>query len=416
MPASPDVQVSGFLKGEYSYMNILVLAPHYPFFDRSSGDFRLFQILRALSQNNKVFYCGLNNQYHAQRLGMDEIQRYERHLDEIGVVPVRGGPSQVLKQQVIDAVFCEFYFVVASWIKSIRLLQPHARVIVDSVDVHYHRLNAKAKLTGSLDDAVKAATVKEDELAAYRLADVVITVTDRDRELLINEIPGLIAAVVPNIHPIHEPVLYSAKPTLIFIGGFAHEPNIDAMLYFCSEVFARIIREIPEVRLTIIGSEPPDVIQKLVSKNIEVLGYVPDITSYLESALISIAPLRFGAGMKGKIGEAMSFGLPVVTTRIGIEGFGLTHGKNVLVGDSPQEFSDAVLSLLKDKEMYERIRLAGYHYIKQNYSEEAVQTKIFSLFDGLNNCPVSRISFLTRVRMKGTMWIEQNLLWRLPRK
>lgn len=175
---------------------------------------------------------------------------------------------------------------------------------MDSVDVVFHRLFAKARLSRDAADHQQAGVVKRDELAVYAKADAVLTVTEADRQVLLTEVTGLHVAIVPNIHPIPPRRVpdRAIAETLIFVGAFRHEPNVDAMIYFCHEVLPLIRAQRPGVRLRIVG------------------------------------------GMKGKIGEAMAHGLPVVTTSSGIEGFGLSPRENVLVGDTPQSIAQAALT------------------------------------------------------------------------
>jgi len=134
-------------------MNILVVAPHYPFFDRASGDLRFFQILKALLPGNTLWFCPLAERFHAAKIGDAENLRYRQILQDLGIHVALGGPREVLRTVEIDAVYFEFYFAAQDWIEAVRVLRPRARILVDSVDVHFHRLQAKARLTGAAADA-----------------------------------------------------------------------------------------------------------------------------------------------------------------------------------------------------------------------------------------------------------------------
>src|SRR6185369_13677698 len=173
-------------------------------------------------------------------------------------------------------------------------------------------------------------------------------VTEDDRGLLLRELKHLRVEIVPTMHDVSplDDATQRTPNTLVFVGPFLHAPNIDAMVYFCNEVFPLITSEIPDATLAIVGSFPTQPVKNLARDGVEVIGFVPDVKPYLDSSYVSIAPLRFGGGMKGKIGEAMAHGLPVVTTSIGIEGFGLTPSTNVLVGDTPRDFASLTCDLL----------------------------------------------------------------------
>lgn len=397
-------------------MNILMVAPHYPFFDRASGDLRFAKIIEALAERNRIWFCPLFERKHRGYIGDEENARYRKYLEDLGVHIEEGGPRKVLKEVTVDVVFFEFFFVALDWIRDVRILRPKARVVVDSVDVHFQRLFAKAKVTGDADDYERAKETKKQEIAVYRQADVVVAVTVDDGNLVVKETGDVAVPIVPNIHEMHDPGLVKPDgPVLAFVGSFAHEPNVDAVLYFAREVLPNIVSEIPGVVFNIIGNAPPPEVEALAGESIKVLGYVPATLPYLQKAKVSIAPLRYGAGMKGKIGEAMAAGLPVVTTSIGVEGFGLTDGEDVLVGDTPEEFARHVIQLLTDEDLWQKIRMGGWMLIKERYSDKVVKRKVVELFEELEGISPKKAPLLERLYGRLRMSFEERVLWRLNR-
>ncbi|NWG75114.1 MAG: glycosyltransferase [Rubrivivax sp.] len=396
-------------------MNILVIAPHYPFADRASGDLRFSRILQALTREHRLFFCPIYDRLHAEKIGHAESLRYKRALEEMGVAVCASGPREVLKKVDVDAVWFEFYFAASPWLRGVRVLRPRARVIVDSVDVHWRRLEAKAALTGQTADAEEARRAKQLEISTYRAADTVVAVTDDDARLLAQEVEGISVKVIPNIHAIHEPVTNVSKPVLSFVGGFSHDPNTDAVIYFCNEVLPLIRSEIPDVVFNVIGNAPPAEVRALASDTVRILGYVPDTTPLLQSTMISVAPLRYGAGMKGKVGEAMSLGLPVVTTSVGAEGFGLTPGSNVLIGDTPQAFAAHVVRLIGDAQLRRSVGLGGHALMRQKYSEDVVMRQVLDLFRQLPNEAVQTIPLHERLVRRAGMALDEHVLWRIKR-
>ena len=394
---------------------VLVVASEYPAPDRASGDVRFFSLLAMLSEAYEISFCAIAQSGQVERFGAPDAQRYESDLKKLGIKVLHPGVARALREGSFDAVLFEFHYVARNFIEDVRVYQPEARIIVDSVDVAFHRLLSKAKVTGSKIDYDDALRVKASELAVYQAADVVVTVTQEDTDILLMEDPSLPTVTMPNIHALHEPVKLTAESgnRLVFVGSFIHEPNVDAMCYFCGNILPLIAEAVPEVRLRIIGNAPPPEIAQLATERVEVLGYVAETKPFLETSAISIAPLRFGAGMKGKIGEAMSFGLPVVTTTVGVEGFGLTPGKDVLVGDTPEEFASAVVSLLRDTTLWAKVGTAGFEFIRDNYSEPVVRRAVYSFFDDLGAYPVKRIPIyrLAWGKLKGL--VERHLSWRL---
>ena len=204
--------------------------------------------------------------------------------------------------------------------------------------------------------------------------------------------------------------------TLLFVGWGQYDPNVDAVTYFARDVFPLVLKQIPNARLRVVGGDYPQEVLNLHGGSIEIIGRVPEMAPYLHEAYISIAPLRYGSGVKGKIGEALSYGLPVVTTSIGLEGFGLTPNKNVLLGDTPEEFAAHVVSLLVNPILHSEISYAGWEFLKHSFSEDAVREQVQALFEDLEHIPrwwlilQSRrlISFIKQQT-------ERHILWRLAR-
>ncbi len=398
-------------------MNVLIVTDAYPTPDRNSADFRFSKLIGMIREGHDVFFCVLGEQRQIEKMGAEHVARYRAALVDAGVHVLDGGIGRALQAREYGAVLFEWYYAAMPLMDEVRLRQPRARIVVDSVDVVFNRLEAKARITGAAEDIARATQTKRDELAVYGKSDIVITVTDVDAEILHRENPRLATCTIPNIHPLQESVAIAADNAkrLIFIGSYARpggETNIDAMRYFCSEILPLIIRAEPEVKLRIVGGPQMAEISELASDHVEVLGFVPETKPFLETSAISIAPLRFGGGMKGKIGEAMSYALPVVTTSTGTEGFGLEPGKHVLVGNDPQSFADAVIKLLRDRAALEEVRMAGYQFIRDHYSDVAVRTRVQSLFQNLEHYPLKRSPLIRRgVGYLKKIW-QQHVAWR----
>ena len=394
--------------------NFLVISDCFPQPDQASGDLRFFTLLSLLARKHKLLFCALNADGTVQPRN-DAGARLEQAGIALGEVDL----SHVLKHFKPDFVWFEFYHHVRpDFLGLFERHCPQARIVVDSVDVHFNRLETRARLTGKLEDVVAASQMKTRELAAYASADMVIAVSEDDRQLIQHELPNLPVDVVPNIHavpPFPDPS-QRRYGELVFVGGFKHEPNVDAMLYFCGEVMPLITAAHPQARLKIIGSNPPQAIQALASESVEVLGYVPETAPYLENAYISVAPLRYGGGMKGKVGEAMSYGLPVVTTTFGAEGFGLQPGKDLLVGETAEGFAAQVIALLDDADLYSRVARCGYEFIECHYSVPAVERMLDSSMERLANLPSRKIPLIQRLVTPIQNLYARHVAWRLPQR
>lgn len=260
----------------------------------------------------------------------------------------------------------------------------NVKVIYDTVDLHFVRLKRQAMLTGDVTVVAQMAQLREQEIRLASVADQVWCVTTADKEELARAAPAANIKVIPTIHALaSRGKSFNEREGLLFIGNFNHQPNSDGIHYFMRDIFPRICVEIPQIRLYIVGSNCTDEIRAYDSEHVIVAGYVPNVATFFEGCRVFIAPLRFGAGMKGKIGQAFSFGLPTVTTAIGAEGIGVRHGREALIADDPQAFAVEVITLYKDQRMWQTLSDNCYQYIGEHYSPAAIEPKIVAALEEL---------------------------------
>ncbi|NWG74291.1 MAG: glycosyltransferase [Rubrivivax sp.] len=394
-------------------MRIVVVASSFPRPDTASGDLRFATLLSLMAARHQVVFCAVDARGNAKAPD-DAAAR----LVAQGIELCRGSLADLFARFDADVVWFEFYYQARP--DYLRVLRHHclrARVIVDSVDVHYNRLLARAAVSGLPEDMALAMSTKTKELAAYARADLVVAVSNDDRDLLLQELPQAPVRVVPNVHeiPAYPDPQQRRHGELVFVGGFKHDPNVDAVLYFCREVLPLVVAEHPHVRTTIIGSNPPPEVRALEGEHVDVVGYVPETAPYLRRACISIAPLRYGGGMKGKVGEAMSYGLPVVTTTIGAQGFGVVPGRELLVGDSAAAFAGAVVDLLRDGQLRERVARCGYAFISSHYSIPSVQRMLDDCLEQVVRLPPGPAPAAQRLGDSVRRFYRRHVEWRLPK-
>lgn len=169
------------------------------------------------------------------------------------------------------------------------------------------------------------------------------------------------------------------KHSLIFLGSMDWRPNIDGIDFFMNEVYPRIKQRVPDVSLSIVGRNPGASIKALAETDasITVSGTVPDVRPHLASSEIMVVPLRIGGGTRIKIYEAMSAGLPVVSTRVGAEGLDVRDGEHIVLADAPEEFARATADLLLNADRRRQIAAAGCEVVRKNFSWTGV-TAIFA--------------------------------------
>ena len=226
------------------------------------------------------------------------------------------------------------HYIAAPHIEAIRTFAPQARFVFDTVDLHFLREERLAELNDSAMGKATARARRDAELALIRKADATLVVSPVEKELLAGLAPDARVDVLTNIHEYcGDGKPFAERHGIVFIGGFQHPPNTDAVLWYAKEILPLVRKRLPGVVTTIVGSKVPETIRALAADDLAVVGWVPDVAPYFEGCRVSIAPLRYGAGVKGKVNLAMSYGLPVVATAPSVEGMFLTPGEDVLVAD-----------------------------------------------------------------------------------
>jgi glycosyltransferase involved in cell wall biosynthesis len=184
--------------------------------------------------------------------------------------------------------------------------------------------------------------------------------------------------VVSNIHSITtDSPGFGEREDLVFVGSFRHLPNIDAACWLADEIFPIVRAALPTIRLHLVGADAPESVLALARHpGIEFHGHVPELEPLLDHARINLAPLRFGAGIKGKINQSLARGLPVVATSCAVEGMFLNDGEDVLCADTAESFAAAIIRLHGDEMLWSRLRAAGLENTRRHFSRDAARSVI----------------------------------------
>lgn len=272
--------------------------------------------------------------------------------------------------------------VAFKYIDDVKNFCPQAKVIYDTVDLHYVREQRQAQIQNSPELAVLAENTRIRELSVAAKADFTLVVTEKERDILLQENPHLKVIAYPSSREIYGSARgFAERKDILFIGGFRHTPNVDAMLYFTSEIFPLIKRKINGIKLYIIGGEAPELIRNLASDDIIVTGHLPDISEHFNHCKLSVAPLRYGAGIKGKILTSMSYGVPVVATSIASEGMQLRHQVEVAIADTAYELSEMVVMLYNHQYLWHELSNNSLDFVKNRYSFERAKEVIKEMLD-----------------------------------
>ena len=392
-------------------MNLLVISPYVPMPDRGSGELRLFSLLKMLAKSNQVT---LYTWSWGQDVSDDEKNRYRENIAAEGIIQESQGLKSLLLRAKFDAVIFEWYYWVDWYLDDVRTWQPQAKVIIDTVDLEFRRLKIQASAAGGFTDA-ELANRKRQELNTYQKADMLVAVSGEEQRILAAEMPNKPIVSIPNIHVFATmlPAL-SADQSLIFIGNFRFDPNLDAVKYFGREIWPSIRSRIPSVRFRIVGNALPKDFRLEDMEGVDLIGYVPETAPHLLQSRVSVAPLRFGAGVKGKVGEAVACGVPVVTTSIGAQGMPFIPGREILVGDSPKEFANAVIALLEDIELCENQRRRAWERLKAEFGFDAVSARVDAVLEQIPQLPSNSLTAPRRWARRVRHILDQHVLWRLP--
>ena len=359
--------------------NILVIDHHLPMLDRDSGSLRMFQILKLLHElGHRVTFVPDN---------LADIPPYTGELQKRGIKVVHHPYVKKVRDYLI-AHGSEFDVVILSrcqfarkHVTDVRSYAPQSRIIFDTVDLHFLREESEARLTGDPETLRKAQETKQREYALIDQSDETWVVSSAEQRLLQGEWPDKSIELVSNIVDVPgSGTPFALRRDWLFIGGFQHPPNIDAVLFFLKEIYPLISEHLGDAKFYIIGDKAPPEIVALATERIIVAGLQRDVSSFFNSVRLSVAPLRFGAGVKGKINQSMAFGVPVVATALAVEGTDLRDREDILIADDPGDFAQALIELYESEELWNRLSENGIKKTRAFYSADAARKKLETLF------------------------------------
>ena len=344
---------------------ILICDERPPSPDRDAGSARMMMILHTLNRSHQVTFLVCNRPH-----GIE----YEEALWKLGI---QTGDAfqfrQYLKQTNCDIVILSRPDIAGAMLDRVRRANRDVKIVYDMLDVHHLRAAREAALTGDPRARRECERLRQLETRLGRASDLIWCGSLPDQKLMAQIAPNVPSEVVPTVHPLRERGLPLAeRQDLMFIGSYSHRPNTDAIHYFAREVLPLIRQSLPQVELLVIGGNAPREFEQYSAIGVRVLGHVPDLEPIVARSRVFVAPIRFGSGVNGKIGEALAHGLPVVTTSIGAEGWGFTGGDQVLIADTPDTFATAVLDLYNNEDLWHRLSDAGYQHIAEKFTPQVI--------------------------------------------
>ncbi|HEY0517594.1 MAG TPA: glycosyltransferase [Solirubrobacteraceae bacterium] len=370
--------------------NVLWVTCHLPFSPASGGRRREYELIRRLSRRYSIDLVAITKTIEQDRLHIDEARSYCRNVSlyraddasSAAAAPQvsRHGCKRATRDlarilgrgREVDLVHVEGFYLAQH-------LPPRAGapVLLVEQNIEYQlweqRMQSAAEELARTRLRHRMLATREAELGAWRRADACATVTERDRETMLEAIPSLEVSLVPDgadhstaLARVPSPPAVPAQtdsgaPLIVQVGNFAYEPNLDAALHMCEAIFPRIRAANPDAHLLFVGAAPPPKLRAaaVLAPNVTVTGLVPDVEPYLRRATVVVFPLRVGGGVKVKLIEALRQGCAIVTTAVGLQGLEGARGGAVRVAEHPQQLADAVVRLLDSQQERRRLGRAA---------------------------------------------------------
>lgn len=363
--------------------HILFIDHYVPHFDQDAGSRTVFAYIKLFLENNyKVTFIGDNYFKH---------EPYSSILEQLGVEILYGNwyannYKNWLNDNLhyFDYVFTNRPHISEKYINFL-LISKNVKTVYYGHDLHFLRDKREYNLTNNIEKLKSSESWKERELSLIKKSNISLypssveinEIKKTDSKLNVRAIP---AYLFEEFNSKDRNILNTSD--IMFVGGFSHTPNVDAVLWFVNNVWIEIKKYLPEIKLYIIGSKPTDEILALQSKDVIVTGFVTDdkLKEYYENCRISIVPLRYGAGIKGKVVEALYEQIPIITTSIGAEGLESAQ-EYMIIEDDEKLFANKLINLYNNLEELEELSKRGKIYCEKYFSYSKAKETLKDVFD-----------------------------------
>jgi GT2 family glycosyltransferase/SAM-dependent methyltransferase len=376
---APDPEDEYRLMDRCHHQHVLVVDQGVPRALEDAGSLRMREILLALRRLGcRVTMLPDDRQ---------DVQPYTRELQQEGIEVLYGGfPDRGVIYKLgpsLSLAILSRPTVAWRYLYLLREYAPDARIVYDTVDLHYLREHRRAALGD--DPALRRVgdAFRELELGLIRSCDETLTVSEEERRTILDELPGATIRVLPTINrPIGDVPPAPEREGILYVGGFHHPPNVDAARRLVLDILPIVRRELPDVAVRIVGSNPPPAVRELADvEGVEVLGFVEDLGPLLRESRVMAAPLVYGAGVKGKITQSLAAGLPVVTTAVGAEGLSAVSGRELLVAENDEDIAAGIVRVCREDELWTQFSERGLQLAADRFSPDVAYEILRDLVD-----------------------------------
>lgn len=365
----------------------LIIDSRWPRPDRDSGSLDAINQIRALKKfGYEVIFVG------EAEFGSDI--RYRRELEAEGVICLGPNIAPSVDSFVqsdgatLDLIMLTRVHSGGRYLEVTRHYAPRARVVFITVDLHHIREEREARINGDAVALRRAESVRERELYITRQVDATIVVSASELQLLNSEVPGAMVFEMPlarEVRKLCEIPPFEERRSVGFVGGFDHLPNVDAAQFLLQDIWPLVRKRMPGVELTLVGAHLPEQVLTAAPEGVRYLGPLPDLGPWLSGLRLTLAPLRYGAGAKGKVVSSLAAGVPCVATPIAAEGMNLVDGLEVAVAEDAESFAEKICKAYQDRILWERLSKGGHTKALLELSLEAGEDRLAEMLRAIGS-------------------------------
>lgn len=361
---------------------ILVVDAWMPSEDTDSASIRLIHIMRLLRQ------LGAEVTFFPDDL--DAGRGAVSALRQAGVTLVGAPGAASLEAHILsvpqpyDVVWLSRVYVAEKHFQLVRRASPASVLVFDTVSLHHLQVFRWAKQQRNAFLLKTAMENKRQELAMAADAELTLVVSTHEFDVIARDCPAARPALIPTLHEANpSPASPAGRAGLLFVGGFTHQGNVDSMRYYVDEILPLLRARLPGTPTTVVGIKPPDWLLAQQAPDLIVTGHVPDIAPFFDRCRASIAPIRFGSGVKGKVMQSMGLGVPVVGTPMAAEGIPAVAGRHLLVADNARDFCDRVHDVATQDALWQSLSDEGRRFVNEHFSAERMKVRLRDMLDRL---------------------------------
>lgn len=389
-------------------MKVLHIFPYLPTPANFGGAMRTYHILKHLVENHDVTVAGFSEKgdINLFRQTFPELKGKTYFLNRKRINPFRyqqllsfftphsywylWGRSKEFQRMLNDLLKEHDFDIILTEFSSMGhfKLESNAIRVLDAHNVEYDNFRRMSSLEWSYPRKRfyrrEYEKCHREEIDIFKNQDAIFTTSQRDSELIGRDVDYIPHHVIPNgVEMSYFRSMESdVEPhSIVFTGAMSYVPNHDGMIYFIESILPLIRNVIPGIKLYIVGGNPPDFLMKYQSDNIIITGFVDDVRPYIDRASVYVVPLNMGSGTRLKIAEALSMQIPIVTTSVGCEGLDVVDSKHLLIRDTPVGFAEAVIELINNGELRDKLVTNGYELAGKKYDWNVIGRSMDNAFE-----------------------------------